>query len=113
MGEASATGHQFSPFANDQCHRTYKGNLRHEADFLAYEPLCPHSVTCARRDNHHDLQEPAPRICGIIFDSFAKSLVTKAEKGGTPYRVDKVRRVGRGYFVEGLPLTAAQLFMPS
>lgn len=38
----------------------------------------------------------------VVFDSFAKSLVTKAEEGDTPYRVDKVRQVGRGYVVEGV-----------
>ncbi len=38
----------------------------------------------------------------VVFDSFAKSLVTKAEEGDTPYRVDKVRQVGRGYIVEGV-----------
>ena len=38
----------------------------------------------------------------VVFDSFAKSLVTKAEEGDTPYRVDKVRQVGRGYVVDGV-----------
>ena len=38
----------------------------------------------------------------VVFDSFAKSLVAKAEEGDTPYRVDKVQRVGRGYVVEGV-----------
>jgi hypothetical protein len=38
----------------------------------------------------------------VVFDSFAKSLVAKAEEGDTPYRVDKVRRVGRGYVVDGV-----------
>lgn len=38
----------------------------------------------------------------VIFDSFAKSLIATAEEGDTPYRVDKVRRVGRGYIVDGV-----------
>jgi hypothetical protein len=38
----------------------------------------------------------------LVFDSFAKSLVAKAEDGDTPYRVDKVQRVGRGYTVDGV-----------
>ena len=38
----------------------------------------------------------------VVFDSFAKSLVTKTEEGDTPYRVDKVRQVGRGYVVDGV-----------
>jgi hypothetical protein len=38
----------------------------------------------------------------VVFDSFAKSLVMKAEEEDTPYRVDKIRRVGRGYVVNGV-----------
>lgn len=75
--------------------------------------LCVLTASLARAETITMICKNPRREYVVIFDNFAKSLVTKAEEGGTPYRVDKVRRVGRGYFVEGLPLTAAQLFMPS
>ena len=38
----------------------------------------------------------------LVFNDFAKSLVAKAGEGDTPYRVDKVRRIGEDYLVDGV-----------
>ncbi len=38
----------------------------------------------------------------LVFNDFAKSLVAKAEEGDTPYRVDRVKRIGEDYVVSGV-----------
>lgn len=46
----------------------------------------------------------------IVFDSFARSLIAKAEDGDKPYRVDRVRQVGDGYVIEGMAASGGPAF---
>lgn len=46
----------------------------------------------------------------VVFGSFARSLVAKAQEADTPYRVDSVRQVGRGYIVEGVATSGGPAF---
>lgn len=46
----------------------------------------------------------------VVFDSFARSFIAKAAEGDTPYRVEKVRQVGRGYVVDGVTTPAGPAF---
>jgi len=69
--------------------------------FLAIALAVPlTSMACAETINM--ICKNPRREYAVVFDSFAKSLVARAEDGDTPYRVDKVRQTGRGYVVDGV-----------